>query len=58
MLAGYNESGGAIVNHLTLGVEINNDGGTLLYMAVDILTLSILILWNQRNNIPIIGSRN
>ena len=46
---------GAIMMHLTqLGIEINNDGGLLFYMADVILILSLIILFNQRKNIPII----
>ncbi|WP_299528555.1 DoxX family protein [uncultured Lutibacter sp.] len=47
---------GAIMMHLTqLGIEINNDGGTLFYMAVGTFILSALILWNQRKKIPFAG---
>jgi len=36
---------GAILMHLTkLGIEINNDGGILFYMAISTFTLSLLIL--------------
>jgi uncharacterized membrane protein YphA (DoxX/SURF4 family) len=49
---------GAIFLHLSqLGVEINNDGGRLFYMAISIFILSGLVLWNQRKKIPVIGSR-
>lgn len=49
---------GAVIMHLTqLGIEINNDGGKLFYMALTVLILSTLILWNQRKNIPIIGNK-
>lgn len=48
--------GGAIIMHLTLlGIEIDNDGGKLFYMALFIFILSAIILFNQRKNIPIIG---
>jgi len=47
---------GAIFLHLTqLGIEINSDGGTLFYMALTVLILSLIVLWSQRKNIPIIG---
>ena len=50
--------GGAIMMHLAqLGIEINNDGGTLFYMALGTFILSGIILYNQRKNIPIIGSK-
>lgn len=49
---------GAVIMHLTqLGIEINNDGGKLFYMALTVLILSTLILWNQRKNIPIVGNK-
>jgi putative oxidoreductase len=44
--------------HLTkLGIEINNDGGILFYMAISTFTLSLLILWTQRKNIPILNNK-
>ena len=49
---------GAIFLHLTqLGIEINNDGGGLFYMAISIFILSFLVFWNERKKIPIIGSK-
>lgn len=50
--------GGAIMMHLTqLGIEINNDGGTLFYMALTTFILSAIILFNVRKSIPILGSK-
>ena len=50
--------GGAIMMHLTqLGIEINNDGGTLFYMALGTFIISAIILFDQRKNIPIIGAK-
>ncbi len=47
---------GAILAHLTqLGIEINEDGGTLFYMALVIFILSFIILLKTRKNIPFIG---
>lgn len=49
---------GAIMMHLTqLGIEINNDGGKLFYMAVGTFVLSFVILIEQRKTIPIIGKK-
>ncbi len=49
---------GAVMMHLTqLGIEINNDGGTLFYLALVTLILSLIILFDQRKNIPFIGSK-
>ena len=50
-------SGAVLMHIMQLGVEINNDGGRLFYMAISMLILSGLTLWNQRNKIPIIGNR-
>ena len=50
--------GGAIMMHLTqLGIEINNDGGTLFYMALGTFIMSTIILFDQRKNIPFIGTK-
>ena len=44
---------GAILMHLTiLGIVINNDGGTLFYMAITTLILSIIIVFFERKQIP------
>ena len=49
---------GAIFMHLTkLGIEINNDGGTLFIMAVLVFVLSLITLLINRKNIPIIGEK-
>jgi uncharacterized membrane protein YphA (DoxX/SURF4 family) len=47
---------GAIVMHITkIGIEVNDDGGTLFYMALLIFILALFVLWKNRKNIPIIG---
>ena len=44
--------------HLTqIGIEVHNDGGKLFYLAIIVFILSSIILYNQRKNIPIIGSK-
>lgn len=49
---------GAVSHHLTdLGIEINNDGGKLFYMALGTLILGLIILWDVRDQIPIIGQK-
>ncbi|MGB5364508.1 MAG: DoxX family protein [Aureibaculum sp.] len=49
---------GAIIMHITIiGIEVNNDGGTLFFMALLIFTLALFVLWKNRKNIPIIGKR-
>jgi len=46
--------GGAIIMHLTLlGIEVNNDGGTLFVMALVIFILSAIVLWLYKKQIPI-----
>lgn len=50
--------GGAIMMHLTeLGIDINNDGGRLFYIAIITFILSGFILFDQRKNLPFIGSK-
>ncbi len=44
--------GGAIMMHLTkLGIEINNDGGTLFIVAIVTFVLSAIILWMKRKQV-------
>lgn len=46
---------GAIMMHLTiLGIEVLGDNGTLFYMAVLIFVLGLIILWQERNQTPIL----
>ena len=47
---------GAIIMHITkIGIEVNDDGGNLFYMALLIFLLALFVLWKNRKNIPIIG---
>lgn len=49
---------GAIFFHLTsLGIIVNNDKGTLFYMAVLVFILSLITLLKNRKSIPIIGKK-
>ncbi len=49
---------GAVIMHLTkLGIDVNNDGGKLFYMAIVVLISSVLVLWNERKKIPVIGNK-
>ena len=49
---------GAIMMHLTqLGIEIKGDGGVLFYTAIITFLLSLIILYNHRKEIPIIGKK-
>ena len=48
--------GGAIMMHLTqLGIEINDDSGSLFYMAIITFVLSFVVLYYHRKDIPILG---
>lgn len=50
--------GGAIMGHLTkLGIEHNNDGGTLFISAVVTLIAGIILLIINRKDIPFIGNK-
>ena len=47
--------GGAIFMHLTvIGIEVNNDGGTLFITALVTFILSAIILYLHRKSIPFI----
>ena len=47
--------GGAIMMHLTqIGIEVNNDNGTLFITALVTFMLSAIILYFYRKNIPFI----
>ena len=49
--------GGAIISHLTiLGVEHNNDGGTLFICAAVTFVVSAILLIYNKKDIPFIGS--
>lgn len=46
---------GAIIMHLTvLGISVNGDG-SLFYMGLIMLAISIAILWNYRRNISFLN---
>ena len=47
---------GAIISHLVvLGIEHNNDGGALFCGAVITFLAGLILLYNERKQIPIIG---
>lgn len=57
-LLGAGTMAGAIMSHLTiLGIEHNNDGGTLFALAVITLLASGILLLQNRKDIPIIGKK-
>ncbi|MFM2214246.1 MAG: hypothetical protein RL427_1509 [Bacteroidota bacterium] len=44
---------GALVSHLfVLGIEVQNDGGTLFTLAIITLICCLILVYNQRNKIP------
>jgi uncharacterized membrane protein YphA (DoxX/SURF4 family) len=48
---------GALIMHITkIGIEVNGDNGTLFYMALLIFVMSLVLLYMNRKNIPIIGN--
>ncbi len=49
---------GAIMGHLTkLGIEHNDDGGRLFICAVITLIAGVILLFQNRKNIPLIGNK-
>ncbi len=49
---------GAILSHLTvLGIEVQGDGGLLFAMAVVVLISSLVLLYMNRKDIPVIGKK-
>ncbi len=47
---------GAIFFHLTkLGLDVYNDGGRLIVMAIVVFIISAVLLWMNRRKIPIVG---
>ncbi|CAM1358060.1 DoxX-like family protein [Tenacibaculum sediminilitoris] len=51
--------GGAIMSHLTiLGIEHNEDGGTLFISAIVTFISGVILLIFHRNNIPFVGDKN
>ncbi len=50
--------GGALMSHFTIiGIEHNNDGGALFIGALITFIASVVILWAEKTQIPIIGKR-
>jgi uncharacterized membrane protein YphA (DoxX/SURF4 family) len=50
--------GGAILMHLTqLGIVVNGDGGVLFFTALITFSLSAVILYFHRSDIPLIGKK-
>ena len=49
---------GAIIAHLSqLGIEVQGDGGYLFLLAVVVFVTSAIVLWMNRKEIPVVGSR-
>ena len=50
---------GALFFHLTsLGIEVQGDGGFLFILACVVFVSSLIILWQERGNIPGVGSKS
>lgn len=48
---------GAILSHLTLlGIEVQGDGGQLFFMALITLACSVVVAWQYRRTIPLVGN--
>ena len=57
-LLGAGTMAGAVISHLTiLGIEHNNDGGTLFILAIVTLLASGILLIQNRKDIPIVGEK-
>ena len=55
-LMGLGLMSGAIFFHLTkLGIVVYHDGGKLFAMAVGVLICSVVILWANRREVPVIN---
>ncbi len=49
---------GAIMMHLTdLGIEVQGDGGYLFALALIVWVFSAVVLWMNKKELPIVGSR-
>jgi len=49
---------GAILSHLTiLGLEVKEDGGLLFSLAIIVFTISSILLFKSRRDIPIVGKK-
>ena len=50
--------GGAIMSHLTkIGIEHNGDGGVLFISAIITLIAGSILLFLNKNEVPVIGSK-
>ena len=49
---------GAIISHLILlGIEVQGDGGLLFAMAIVVFVSSLILLFMNRKDIPVIGKK-
>jgi len=47
---------GAIFSHVTrLGIEVQDDGGLLFYLALTVLACCLVIAWTDRKQIPVVN---
>lgn len=56
-LLGVGLMGGALLSHLTLlGIEVQDDGGYLFFLALVVLLSCLGVLWLHRAQIPVLGA--
>ena len=54
-ILGFGTMLGAIFSHIfVLGIEVQNDGGTLFILAVITLMSCLLLVYSQRDEIPVL----
>ncbi|MBO0329680.1 DoxX family protein [[Muricauda] lutisoli] len=55
-LIGIGIMGGAIFSHLTtLGIVVQNDGGTLFFLALVTFIFCVVLVWTNRNQITFLN---
>jgi len=55
-ILGFGTMIGAIIAHVSvLGMEIQNDGGTLVMLLAVLVVATIVIMWIWRRSLPLIG---
>ncbi len=45
---------GGILFHLKFGIVVMDDGGTLFILACIVFVSSLILLWKERTNIPVV----
>ena len=56
-LLGLGIISGALITHLfVIGINFNNDGGTLFFLAIVVFICTAAITWIKRRELPVIGN--